>query len=132
MLDLVIAGGTVADGTGRAGFAADVGVSRGRIVAVGDLAGAQAGRRIDAAGMTVSPGFIDTHTHSEGDLLTDPQHAYGICQGITTELLGIDGMSYAPLSSVNYRAYRRWLSGLLGHPTGGPGHEHGRRVQGPL
>ncbi len=116
MLDVVIAGGTVADGTGRSGFPADIGVSGGRIVAVGDLAETQAGRRIDATGMTVSPGFIDTHTHSEGDLLTDPQHAYGICQGITTELLGIDGMSYAPLSSVNYRAYRRWLSGLLGHP----------------
>ena len=116
MLDLAIAGGTVVDGTGSAGFRADVGVSEGLVVAVGDLAGASARCRIEAAGLTVCPGFIDTHTHSEGDLLTDPQHAYGILQGITTELLGIDGMSYAPLSPENYRAYRRWLGGLLGHP----------------
>ena len=116
MLELLIAGGTVVDGTGRGGFQADVGISDGRIVAIGDLAGAGARHRIDATGMTVSPGFIDTHTHSEGDLLTDPQHAYGILQGITTELLGIDGMSYSPLSPENYLAYRRWLGGLLGHP----------------
>ena len=44
------------------------------------------------------------------------QHAYGLRQGITTELLGIDGMSYAPLSNDNYRIYRQWLSGLLGDP----------------
>ncbi len=116
MLELLIAGGTVVDGTGRGGFRADVGISDGHIVAIRDLSGAGARHRIDAAGMTVSPGFIDTHTHSEGDLLTDPQHAYGILQGITTELLGIDGMSYSPLSPENYRAYRRWLGGLLGHP----------------
>ena len=71
---------------------------------------------IDAAGLIVAPGFIDTHTHSEGDLLVDPQHACGLRQGITTEFLGIDGMSYAPLSPENYRMYRRWLAGILGYP----------------
>ena len=68
------------------------------IAAIGDLSRSEARRVIDATGMTVAPGFIDTHTHSEGALLTDPQHAYGLRQGITTEFLGIDGMSYAPLS----------------------------------
>ena len=116
MLDLVISGGTVVDGTGRTGFPADVGAAGAKIVAIGDLSQAQASRRIDARGSAVAPGFIDTHTHSEGDLLTNPVHDYGISQGITTELLGIDGMSYAPLSGPNYRAYRRWLGGLLGHP----------------
>lgn len=115
-LDLVITGGTVVDGTGADGYVADVGVTGDRITAIGDLAQAETPRRIYTSGMTVSPGFIDTHTHSEGDLLTDPQHAYGVRQGITTELLGIDGMSYAPLSPANYRAYRRWLGGLLGLP----------------
>jgi N-acyl-D-amino-acid deacylase len=64
----------------------------------------QARRIIDAAGMTVSPGFIDTHTHSEGALLVDPQHAYGLRQGITTEVLGLDVMSYAlcPPTTISY------------------------------
>jgi N-acyl-D-amino-acid deacylase len=116
MFDLVIRGGTVVDGSGAAGRRADVGIRGETIAAVDDLGRAEAGRVIDAAGLTVTPGFIDTHTHAEGALLTDPQHAMGIRQGITTELLGIDGMSYAPLSPAPYRQYRRWLAGLLGTP----------------
>ncbi len=116
MFDLVIAGGTVVDGTGKPGYRADVGTAGEVIAAIGDLSKAEAKRRIDAAGLTVSPGFIDTHTHAEGALLVDPQHANGIRQGITTEFLGIDGMSYAPLSSYNFKTYRHWLGGLLGDP----------------
>ena len=52
--------------------------------------------------MIVSPGFIDTHTHHDGVLLLDPQHASSLRQGVTTEILGQDGLSYAPLSSENY------------------------------
>jgi N-acyl-D-amino-acid deacylase len=116
VFDLVIRGGTVVDGSGGPGRRADVGVQGETIAAIGDLARADAGRVIDATGLTVAPGFIDPHTHAEGALLTDPQHAMGLRQGITTEFLGIDGMSYAPLSPANYRAYRRWLGGLLGEP----------------
>jgi N-acyl-D-amino-acid deacylase len=116
MFDLVLAGGTVVDGTGAPGYRADVGVSGETIAAVGDLGRAEARRVIDVAGLVVAPGFVDPHTHAEGALLTDPQHAMGLRQGITTELLGIDGMSYAPLSPANYRLYRRWLAGLLGDP----------------
>ena len=116
MFDLIVTGGTVVDGSGRPGYRADVGVIGETIHAIGDLSHASARRVIEATGLIVSPGFIDTHTHSEGALLTDPQHAYGLRQGITTEFLGIDGMSYAPLSPTNYRLYRHWLSGLLGHP----------------
>ncbi len=116
MFDVVIAGGTIVDGTGRAGYRGDVGIKGERIEAIGDLSKAEAKRRIDATGKTVSPGFIDTHTHSEGALLVDPQHANGIRQGITTEFLGIDGMSYAPLSAYNFKTYRHWLGGLLGDP----------------
>ncbi len=118
MFDVVIRGGTVVDGTGAPPFRADVGVAGERIEAVGDLSAADAARVLDASGMAVSPGFIDTHAHSDGALLLDPQHASGLRQGITTEFLGQDGLSYAPLSADNYRMYRRYLSGLLGLPPG--------------
>ena len=116
MLDVVVVGGQVVDGSGIAGYRADVGVAGDKIEIVDDLSRAEARRVIDATGMAVSPGFIDTHTHSEGALLVDPQHANGLRQGITTEFLGIDGMSYAPMSPANYRTYRHWLGGLLGDP----------------
>ena len=114
--DVVVRGGTVVDGTGGPGRAADIGISGERIQAVGDLSAAEGGRTIDASGLTVSPGFIDTHVHSDAALLTDPQHAQGLRQGITTEILGQDGLSYAPLSSENYAIYARYLSGILGMP----------------
>ena len=116
VLDVIISGGTVVDGSGAPGFDADVGIGGDTIQVIGDLSRSQTRRIIDAAGMTVSPGFIDTHTHSEGALLVDPQHACGLRQGITTEVLGLDGMSYAPLSADNYLIYRRYLGGLLGDP----------------
>ena len=71
---------------------------------------------MDATGLAVTPGFVDTHAHSDGVLLVDPQHPNGLRQGITTEILGQDGLSYAPLSAENYRVYRRYLAGLLGEP----------------
>ena len=118
MFDVLISGGTVADGTGTPGFAADVGVTGETIRAVGDLSDAavSAGRVIDATGLTVSPGFIDTHAHSDGALLLDPQHANGLRQGITTEILGQDGLSFSPLSHRDYLMYRRYLSGVYGLP----------------
>jgi len=116
MFDLVIRGGTVVDGSGGPGRRADVGVTGEAIAAIGDLAAAEAGRVIEAAGLVVAPGFIDTHTHAEGALLVDPQNPMGVRQGITTLFLGIDGMSYAPLSPPNYRMFRHWLGGLLGDP----------------
>lgn len=119
MFDVVILGGTVVDGTGGPGYRADVGVGGDTVDAIGDLSKAEARRVIDATGMVVSPGFIDTHAHSDGALLVDPQHANGLRQGITTEILGQDGLSYAPLSAANYPVYRRYLAGLLGEPPEG-------------
>jgi N-acyl-D-amino-acid deacylase len=116
MFDLVIRGGTVVDGSGQPGRPGDVGVVGEQIAAVGDLSKAEAARVVDGTGLHVAPGFIDTHTHAEGALLVDPQNAMGVRQGITTLFLGIDGMSYAPLSPDRYRAFRRWLGGLLGFP----------------
>ena len=114
--DVLISGGTVVDGTGQPGFPADVWVKAKKIAHVGNLSGAAAARVIDATGLTVSPGFIDAHAHSDGALLIDGQHANGIRQGITTEIICPDGLGYPPLTRVDYRMYRHYLSGILGLP----------------
>ena len=114
--DLLITGGTIIDGTGKPGFRADLAVTDKKISAIGDLGGAIAARVIDATGMTVTPGFIDVHTHADGALLSDGQHASGIRQGVTTEIIAPDGLTLAPLSAENYRMYRWYLSGILGLP----------------
>ena len=114
--DFILTGGQLLDGTGTPAVAADLGIIGEKIEAIGDLSRAQARRIIPLRGLTVAPGFIDTHTHSEGPLLHDPQHAYGLRQGITTEIVGLDGMSWAPLSRENFRLYARYLGGILGDP----------------
>ena len=116
MFDVLILGGKVVDGTGSPGIRADVGITGETISAIGDLSSAEARRAINAAGLVVSPGFIDTHAHSDAALLVDPQHAAGLRQGITTEILGQDGLSYSPLSRENYLVYRRYLACILGEP----------------
>jgi N-acyl-D-amino-acid deacylase len=103
MFDRVIAGGRVVDGTGSPGVMADVGISGDRIGAIGDLASAEAEERIDATGLTVAPGFIDIHSHS--DFLA-PAESHGeilapfIGQGITTIVTGNCGYSPAPVNPV--------------------------------
>ena len=115
--DLILTGGQLLDGTGTPAVGADLGIKGEKIEAVGDLSRAQALRIIPLRGLTVAPGFIDTHTHSEGPLLHDPQHAYGLRQGITTEIVGLDGMSWAPLSRANFRLYARYLGGDPGRSS---------------
>ena len=95
--DLLIRGGTVIDGTKAPRFDADVGVKDGRIAAVGDLAGATAARTIDASGLIVAPGFIDSHTHDDQALLSQPDMDFKISQGVTTVITGNCGISAAPL-----------------------------------
>ena len=119
MFDVLIKGGTVVDGSGAPGYRGDVGITGDSIETIGDLSRAETRRVVDATGHIVSPGFIDTHAHSDGVLLWDPQHANGLRQGITTEILGQDGLSYAPLSAKNYPIYRRYISGILGEPPEG-------------
>jgi N-acyl-D-amino-acid deacylase len=98
MYDLVVRNGNVIDGTGSAGYRADVAVSGGEIVAIGRLEG-QGTSEIDAAGQVVCPGFIDLHTHSDMSFLLDSTAQSKVRQGVTLELAGNCGSSFcAPLS----------------------------------
>jgi N-acyl-D-amino-acid deacylase len=96
-LDLILAGGRIIDGTGAPGRPADVGIRGDRIAAVGDLSGRAAAVRRDVAGLTVAPGFIDTHTHDDHALLSTPEMPFKTSQGVTTVVVGNCGISLAPL-----------------------------------
>ncbi len=97
MLDAIITGGQVLDGTGTPAVQTDVGIAGGRIQALGNLAKEQAGRRIDAQGLTVAPGFIDAHSHDDFNLPVNPLVPGKILQGVTTQVTGNCGWSPAPL-----------------------------------
>ena len=97
--DTLILGGTVVDGSGRARYPADVGISGGRIEAIGRLDRAEAARVIDAERLVVAPGFIDIHTHSDVTLLDDPGGESKAHQGVTTEVTG--NCSYSPFPAGN-------------------------------
>ena len=96
MFDLKIVGGTIVDGTGRAAVAGDVAVRAGRIVAVGDCPG-PARRTIDARGAHVLPGFVDIHTHYDGQVSWDEELAPTSLHGVTTCVMGSCGVGFAPV-----------------------------------
>src|SRR4051794_18495533 len=99
-IDVLIRGGTVVDGTGAPGFAASVAISADRLrLVAADAAEPQATSVIDAAGKVVAPGFIDLHSHSGLMILAEPRHEPKVRQGVTTEIVGVDGLSYAPMPS---------------------------------
>ncbi len=96
MFDLVIRNGTVIDGSGAPRRVADVAVQDGKIAAVGDRLGA--GRReIDAAGLIVAPGFVDIHTHYDGQATWDPFVTPSSWHGVTTTVFGNCGVGFAPV-----------------------------------
>ena len=88
------------DGAGNPGYYGAVGIEGDRIrILRGDLSGVQAAQVLDATGRVVCPGFIDLHAHSALMALANPRHEPKVFQGITTELIGVDGISYAPMPS---------------------------------
>jgi N-acyl-D-aspartate/D-glutamate deacylase len=96
MHDLVIRGGTIIDGTGAPAQAGDVAVTNGRIVEVGRVTGA-ARRTLDAGGLAVTPGFVDIHTHYDGQATWDSLLAPSCYHGVTTLVMGNCGVGFAPV-----------------------------------
>ena len=101
---LIIRRGTVVDGTGAPGVAADVAVDGDKITAVGDLGDQTATTEIDATGLTVTPGFVDLHTHLDAQIGWDPLMTSSSWHGVTTALIGNCGVTFAPVASDN-RSY---------------------------
>ena len=108
MHDLVIRGGTVVDGTGAARFVADVAVDGGVITAVGHIS-AQGREEIDATGKIVAPGFVDIHTHYDGQATWDSEMAPSSWHGVTTVVMGNCGVGFAPAKKDKHD----WLIGLM-------------------
>jgi N-acyl-D-aspartate/D-glutamate deacylase len=111
MLDVVIKGGTVVDGTGAPGYTADVGVRDGRIVELGDVTG-PAGRTIDADGALVTPGWVDVHTHYDGQVTWDDALEPSASNGVTTLVMGNCGVGFAPVRPSDHDALIDLMEGV--------------------
>ena len=120
MVDLLFTNGTVIDGTGAPGYRASVAVTGDTLQIIpGDPSAVDAGRIVDAAGYVICPGFIDMHSHSDLKLLTEPAHEAKIRQGVTTEALGMDGLSYAPTTPRGLEQLLVYLAAVNGTPPDG-------------
>ncbi|MFC4589144.1 N-acyl-D-amino-acid deacylase family protein [Sphaerisporangium corydalis] len=122
----VLRGATVVDGSGAASYVADVTLADGRIAEIAPRATSGPGGRaagdgvrvIDADGLALAPGFVDMHAHSDLALLADPGHLAKVAQGVTCEVLGQDGLSYAPVDDTTLAQIRRQITGWNGDPDG--------------
>lgn len=114
MLDTIIRGAQVLDGSGCAAFRADVGIENGTIAAVGRLADAPAARVIEAHGRTLTPGFLDIHRHTDAALFREGFGRAELAQGLTTLVGGNCGLSLAPLAGQHSAALRAYLTPILG------------------
>jgi N-acyl-D-amino-acid deacylase len=112
--DLVLKNGAIIDGTGRARYDADVAIRGACILAIDRPGTLSAGEEIDCSGMIIAPGFIDTHSHSDLRVLSEPQLPMKIRQGITLEVFGQDGVSVAPIRAGDQPQVARSLAGLDG------------------
>ena len=106
--DIIIRGGKIVDGTGREAYAGDIGISDGVVTDVGQVDGV-ATREIDARGMTVTPGFIDVHTHLDAQIGWDPLLTPVSWHGVTTAMMGNCGVTFAPFRPSD----RETLAGMM-------------------
>jgi len=111
MHDIAIRGGTIVDGTGKPAFAGDVAIAGGRIAAVGGKQG-PARRDIDADGLLVTPGWVDVHTHYDGQAMWDPLLAPSCWHGVTTVMFGNCGVGFAPVKKHHRGALMDLMEGV--------------------
>jgi N-acyl-D-aspartate/D-glutamate deacylase len=111
MLDLIIRGGTLIDGTGAPRRTADVGVAGGKVVAVGKVDD-QAERTVDADGALVAPGFVDIHTHYDGQATWDPRLQPSSGHGVTTIVMGNCGVGFAPVRPTDHAQLIELMEGV--------------------
>ncbi len=117
MFDILIRNGAIIDGTGNVGFKGSVAIEKNRIkILVGGTSSVEARKTIDASAYIVAPGFIDVHTHSDLIALSEPLNEPKIRQGVTTDMMGLDGIGYAPLSKKNLEMMLLHYSGINGYP----------------
>jgi N-acyl-D-amino-acid deacylase len=111
MHDIVIRGGTIIDGTGKAAFTGDIAIAGDRIAAVGGKQG-PARREIDAKGLLVTPGWVDVHTHYDGQAMWDPLLAPSCWHGVTTVMFGNCGVGFAPVRKHHRGALMDLMEGV--------------------
>jgi N-acyl-D-amino-acid deacylase len=120
MFDIFLRNGRVIDGTGQTWFRGGVGITADTVTIVrSGEADVEATRVIDVGGSVICPGFIDMHSHSDLVLLSDPKHEIKLRQGVTTELMGMDGLSYAPSSPEKLEQLLYYLAAVNGAPPPG-------------
>ena len=113
---LLIKNGLLLDGTGAPGKIGDLRIEQGLITDVGGTLEPRSGEEIvDASGAVVAPGMIDSHSHSDLDLLKHPRQDFDLCQGVTTQIVGLCGLGYIPLSGDKLDENMRYSAGLFGY-----------------
>ena len=121
MFDFLLRNGRIVDGTGQTWYRASLGITKDIVTIIkGETSQVEAARVIDVSDSVICPGFIAMHSHSELKLMTDPEHHAKVRQGVTTEVIGMDGLSYAPISPLKLEQLLTFLAAINGMPPPEP------------